>query len=305
MNGTFWSNTIWYLLLLATSIVVIVITAIKSPNRKFTAVFTLAVLGFTYWIEVVLLLMLDAYTYYPMLTPWDSFQDAVLGNVFSQVSVSTTAVLYCVLNLRGVFIFVFAVIYYLIDVLFVTLGIYVHNWYRSIYTLIGFIPYCWIVKRWYVWITGTPMKTQKLFRLPKLFGINLYQWLYNMTLYYAVFASAGNSLILSQKLIGLQIFRGGFTTDISKDHTSTILIYGTILIVICIILHRWKRPTVYKGGVLLILFACQWVLHMLGIITMPAGWFIFVTAIDLLGFYLWTVFMEHLLNSRQLPSRII
>ena len=104
MNDAFFCNTIWYLLLLATSVTVCWVTMQKSADRKFTLAFGLAVLGFTYWIEVLLLLVLNAYTYYPMLTPEDAFMDAVLGNIFSQVSVSTSALLYCVLDLKSIYI---------------------------------------------------------------------------------------------------------------------------------------------------------------------------------------------------------
>lgn len=303
MNGMFWSKTIWYLLLLATSIAAVVVTAKKSPDRKFAAVFGLAALGLTYWIEVMLVLVLDAYTYYPMLTPWDPFQDAVLGNIFSQVSVSTTAVLYCVLNLRSIFIPVFAVAYYLIDVLFVQLGIYAHHWYQSIYTLIGFIPYCWMIKKWYLWLTGVP-NTPKLFRSLGLHDHNLKKWLLTGTLFLAIFAAAGNSLITTQKVAGLQIFHGGFFADMSKDHTATSLIYGPVLIVLMIALHRWKRPFVYKAGALLILLACHCALYLCGILTtVLTGWCVIVSLIDLLGYYFWTVFLERLLSGSQLPYR--
>lgn len=292
MSGLFWSNTIWYLLLLLSSVVAIAVTFKKSHNRRFSSAFSLAVLGFTYCIEVSLLLVLNAYTYYPMLTPNDAFQDAVIGNFFSQISVTATAVLFSVLDLRSVFIFIFAGIYFLIDVLFVRLGIYEHHWYRSVYTLIGFIPYCYIVKKWYLLLLRAPQDTKLV---KGLRGHKLKKWLHNATLFFAVFAAAGNSLITSQKLLELQIFKGGFFADMSKDHTTTSLIYGPILNVLFILLLRWKRPGTYKVGVLLILFACQWVLYSLGILTVPQGWFVIVTAIDLLGFYLWTVLLSRLL----------
>jgi hypothetical protein len=151
--NTFWTNTIWYLLLLASSVIVIIITAKKSSDLSFTSAFSVAVLGFAYWIEASLVIVLNAYTYHPMITPWDPFQDAVLGNIFSQVSVSSTAVLYCVLGLRKRYIPVLAGCYFVIDILFVKLGIYEHHWYRSFYTFIGFNLFCWMVNKWYILLT--------------------------------------------------------------------------------------------------------------------------------------------------------
>lgn len=45
MPSSFWSNTIWYVLLFITSIISMVFVLIKSKNRKFTIAFTLATLG--------------------------------------------------------------------------------------------------------------------------------------------------------------------------------------------------------------------------------------------------------------------
>ena len=88
--------------------------------------------------EVSLLLLFDAYTYYPMIRPDDPFFDAVLGNIFSQVSVSSSAVLICVLGLSNWWLAGFSVAYFLIDIFFVQLGIYEHFWYQSVFTPVGF-----------------------------------------------------------------------------------------------------------------------------------------------------------------------
>ncbi|NLF27167.1 MAG: hypothetical protein GX592_04655 [Clostridiales bacterium] len=292
----FWSNTIWYLLLLASSIAAITTTSMKSRDRRFTAAFNLSVLGFTYCIEVSLLILFNAYTYFPMLTPRDAFMDAVLGNIFSQISVSSTAVLCCVLGLRGRFVFVFAGVYYLIDLLFVHLGIYEHYWYRSIYTFWGFVIYCWIVKKWYVMLTKERNASE-----PR--GAKLKKYLLTTTLFLAIFAAAGNTLFTTQKVAGLQAFRSGIFSDASRDHTTTGLIYIPIMIALTILVYRWKRPAAYKVAALLFLFACQWALYGAGILVAIAGWFFFAATIDILGFYFWTALLDRLLTGSPPPSQ--
>ena len=59
--------------------------------------FTLATLGFVYLIESLLVISFNAYSYYPKIVD-DLFQDTVLGNVFSQVSISTTSALTIVMD---------------------------------------------------------------------------------------------------------------------------------------------------------------------------------------------------------------
>jgi len=287
MGDTFWTNTIWYIALAATSAAVLTVVFIKSPHRKFTLGFWLAVLGATYVIEVFLLLVTDAYTYYPMLTT-DKFQDAVLGNFFSQFSVSSTAVLMVVLRLSRWWRVGFSIAYFLIDVLFVQLGIYEHHWYRSYYTLAGFFIYSWLVQKWHHRLLQKPGRLIYLF-----------------TLFFGVFAIAGNSIITSLKLLGIQIFQPGFVTDMSKDHTSGSLIYGPVLIILCIALYFWKVKWCVKAGVLAIIATVQYLLIALGLLYIKSGWMTIVILIDILGFYGWTVAVDRLLDSRQLNYKRI
>ncbi len=98
MLSSFWSNTIWYILLLITSIIAMIAALLKSKKRKFTI-------------------------------------------AFSQLSISTTSALTIVFDLSYGWYFVFAFTYYLIEELFIRLGIYQHLWYKSIHTLAGFVPF--------------------------------------------------------------------------------------------------------------------------------------------------------------------
>ncbi len=284
----FWSNTIWYLLLLLTSIASIVVIFKKSGNRRFTLAFLFSVLGFSYWIEMVLLVLTKAYTYYPMLLPNDPSMDAVLGNFFSQISVSSTAVLFCVLDLKSIYMFMFAFVYYLIDVLFVALGIYEHYWFRSIYTLLGYVPFCWFIKKWHLRLTlkrqmsalnwrqtNTEKKTQ-----------------HTISLFLAAFAAGSNSLMTTQKLLGLRMFHIGIYGDKIWDHVVAGYLYGTVLIISCIKLLRGKFSFSTKVIAFFVAFACQYVLYRFGMLLVPTWWFVAASALDLCGFYLWTRFLK-------------
>ncbi|MGE4485240.1 MAG: hypothetical protein AB7C97_09045, partial [Oscillospiraceae bacterium] len=126
MPTSFWSNTIWYILLGVSSIVSMIFVLKKTENRRFTAAFALAVLGFVYMLEAILIILLNAYIYYPKLMVNDLFQDLVLGNIFSQTSIAATSALAIVYDLSFGWTVLFAAVYYLIDILFVKLGIYEH-----------------------------------------------------------------------------------------------------------------------------------------------------------------------------------
>ncbi len=289
--GVFWTHTVWYILLLLSSIAAGIVTIKRSSNHRFTVVFSLAVLGFLYCIEAILMLVLDAYTYYPMITPHDLFFDSVIGNFFSQISITSTAVLFCVLDLKSAYMFVFAFVYYLIDVLFSRFGLYVHNWYRSVFTLIGFVPIFWLIKKWYLYLTdsghGTARQKKRL---------------YTATLFFAVHSAASNSLITTQKWTGVQVFHSGIFADMTKDHTATGMIYGPVLIVLFMLLRRWNLSLLVKAGMFAALFTCQYILYRFGILITPPWWFVFATVIDLLGFYFWIAFLQRKLEQSNLRN---
>lgn len=280
MKHFFWTNTIWYIGLFATSVAELAIIFSKTRERKKTFVFFFAVLGLTYWMEALLVLILHAYMYYPMIRPDDRFFDAVLGNIFSQVSVSSSAVLICVLGLSNWWLLGFAAAYYLIDMLFSGIGIYAHHWYRSIYTLAAFLLFGRAVQYWYHAIFDRP--SRKLFYT---------------TLYLSVFGLTSNLLDTSLKFLGIRIFHSGLVPyDPSRDHTATALLYGAVFTMISIALYRWKTRWYSKGLVFLFLFVCQYELAQMGVMLIQNGWLLFILLFDLAGYYGWTVVMDRSLT---------
>lgn len=148
MSSTFWSNTIWFILLFVTSIATIVLTLYKSNNIKFSISFLFSIMGLAFLLEAILVIGLNAYAYHPKIVS-DLFLDTVFGNYFSQISISSTGLLIAVYNLSYIWYCIFALIYFLIEELFLKLGIYEHFTYKSIYTFFGFIPFFWIINKWY------------------------------------------------------------------------------------------------------------------------------------------------------------
>ena len=286
MSSTFWSNTIWYLLLFLTSIISIFLTLYKTHNPKFTIAFLFSVIGFTFVIEAILAIAFKAYIYHPKIVS-DSFLDSVFGNYFSQISISSTSVLITIYNLSYLWYFVLALIYYLIEELFIKLGIYEHFWYKSIYTFVGLIPLFWYIKKWY---EITLNKTS--------YVVNY------VSLFLSVFAINSLTIILSQRLLGIQIFKGNFFTEMSKDHTTTGIVYQFFLINILIILYEWRVHWVKKGMIFLCLFIVQFLLYRAGFIYISNGWFLVVTILDLLGCYCWIATFHYLYKQHSMEKRI-
>ena len=268
MNTLFWTNTVWYIALAVVSVTIISASVLKSSSRRKTLAFFFAVLGMTYIIEGSLLLITDAYAYYPKIAT-DSFHESLIGNFFSQYSVSASAVLIAVFGLKIRWQIVFSIAYYLIDVLFVRLGIYAHNWYHSWYTLVGFFIYCRLVIKWHNNIFAQPTRL-----------------LYYLTLFLSVFAIGGNAIGTTLNFLEIRRFSSGLFHQATKDHTATSIIYDMIMIALVFIpLYRLKSHSVLKCLIFLLLFVLEFVLYRVGVILVKPGWFVFGSMIAVFGNY--------------------
>lgn len=279
MNPTFWTNTIWYVLLGIISAVAIILIIKKPEYRKFNIAYTFMVLGFVYSIESILLGSYGgAYCYHPMISK-DHFLDNVIGNHFSQLSVCTTLVLLVIYRLRPIWYFVFAAVYYLIELLFLKLGIYEHNWYRAWITFVGFIVLAFLFEKLYY----------KLLHLPKF-------WTYYLSLYFA--SISGYGLARSAFVYGkFRIIHYNVYANVFKDNLILIHIPLFIFINIMMNMHRLKVNWRIKCMVFAGLFLIQYILTKTGIMTIRPGWFLIITTVDVFSCYLFVVVMDYLFKS--------
>lgn len=146
---TFWTNSIWYIALGLASIGLLCYILFKSKTRKRDFGFFLAVFGLTLLIETILYIFLKAYEYYPHIIPQSPKDDGVVGNIISQISISTAALYVCVFDVSLGGIIISAAVFFLIEELFLALGIYQHYWYQSWITFVGVIILYQSIKKWY------------------------------------------------------------------------------------------------------------------------------------------------------------
>jgi hypothetical protein len=86
MLPTFWSNTVWYILLGIFTLLQIIFILKKADNRKHVVSFLFIISGMTFCIEAIICCFLKAYNYYPMIIPQSPIDDNLAGNLFSQYS---------------------------------------------------------------------------------------------------------------------------------------------------------------------------------------------------------------------------
>ena len=84
----------------------------------------------------------------------------------------------------------------------------------------------------------------------------------------------------------------------SKDHTTTGLIYQFFEINLLIILYKSKLHWVVKTMAFISLFIVQYLLYSAGFIYIPKGLFFIVTTLDLIGCYCWIAAFNYLFSKQ-------
>lgn len=140
-------------------------TFYKSKNKKQLFTLLMADIGFAYLLEYVVLNVFHAYTYKPRIIK-KNFFDNVFGAILSQgIFVPFTAVFSSVVKIGWVGKLLGGVYFTLVELLFLRLKVYKHNWWRTIYTLI-LIPLYFKISDWWNILLG---KRNPLVRFISLF----------------------------------------------------------------------------------------------------------------------------------------
>ncbi|HZW83984.1 MAG TPA: hypothetical protein VFF14_11285 [Candidatus Deferrimicrobium sp.] len=279
--STFWSNTVWYILLFVMSIITNVFILYKTKNKKFEIAFLFSIIGFAFALEAILVLVLNAYSYHPKIFE-DPYLDIIVGNYFSQISLSSTALLLIVYDLSYLWYGIFAFIYFVIDFLFAKYGLFEHFWFKSSYTLIGFAPFFWLIKKWH-------MKAKTAAN----------RFINYISLYFSVASFSTFVIFLPQRLLGIQLLQTNiFFTDMNRNNTSSGFVYQLIVLNYLILLHKFHMSRLAKAIAFSSLFIAQYFIYTWGYIYIFKGLFLMVTSFDLLGCYLLVVIFNYLFSEQ-------
>lgn len=281
MGITFWTHTIWFILLGITTVIELIIIFAKVNNRKTTLAFYLTISGLTFCFEMIILSYLKAYTYFPMLIPSSPPDDSIAGNLFSQFSVTATALVLTVFNLKYYWYVIFAVMYGGIEELFLALGIYKQHWYQTWMTIVLLLILFWLTKHAY----------RICFTSLKGFLLYVYIFLGLVTLHQ-------NVIIWVLRLIGVQVFSEGVLSD--KQHSLVLLssLYMLLLGVIIILIYFTRIRWGWKIAVIVLLYLAHFVAMTFDLIIYKAGWFWVSTSISIWSMYGFTYMLDRLYARR-------
>lgn len=284
MNSTFWTNTIWYILLGILNLIQLAFIIIIAKRRRLTFAIYLSTVGITLYFETVILIFFDSYTYYPMLLQKhsDPFNDVLVGNLFSQFSVGVTALLVVILGLKYYWYFIFGCIYGIIEELFIALGIYTHNWYRTWMTVLAFPILIWIVKKMY----------SKLIQGIKPMAYYGYIYIGLFTLYVV-------TLLWGLDVAGFMRFTTKLFINPKVSRYSLYLTYYTLSSICIMLIYFMKSKLIYKASIIFILYAIYYTGYKYNLLWIRDGNFLSVTTITILWLYLSVFILDKLYGGPQ------
>jgi hypothetical protein len=139
----------WYCALGIIGAVLTVFILIKKKNYYELLTFFLFAMMVAFIGEMIVLLFLNGYAYYPGVFK-DYYAENLFGHIIPNATLwPATALLVAAYSLRYRGIVLITVIYTLLDILYVRLGIYQHNWWRTWMTSAAIFSYCVFMKAWY------------------------------------------------------------------------------------------------------------------------------------------------------------
>jgi len=277
MKSTFWSNTIWFILIGISTVIELIIILTKAKQRKSTLALYFSVCGITFTYEATICCFLKAYNYFPMVLPHLPLDEQLAGNLFSQFSVSATALLIVVLNLKYYWVLIAAGAYGIIEEFFIYLGIYKHNWYRTWMTVAGFILFFRLTKKMY----------EKA--LDDLYHI----WRY-IFIFLGLYTLHMITLLWVPKLLGIINFNIKILPDAMHSYALLALCNLVIISITCIIIYFSKINWWWKFLLFSALYAILYFAQKMNLIQIKEGWLFLYPTIDIFGMYFYVYLLDNL-----------
>lgn len=254
----------------------------KAERRKYAFAFYMTLVGLVLFFETMILIVFKAYNYYPMIIQTSPFDDVLAGNLFSQFSVAATAILVAVFNLKYSWIFILSGLYGLIEVLFLSLGIYSHNWYQTWMTVVTLnIYFCWAKRNYNKGLNDIKPLRYYLYIIMGLFPLDIVTILWGF--------------ILS----GYQNYTRNFIPDSVRSPYVVAILYYLIVAIIMVIIYflrfKWRR----KSIVILAIYSANFLAYMVHILYFfNIWWFYIFTTVSVFSIYLSIVLLDYLFKNK-------
>ncbi|WP_027085767.1 hypothetical protein [Cohnella panacarvi] len=201
-------NFVPYFSLIVLSLAVL-IWIFMQTKQFHTFVIYIAFAGMIYVFEIVIVVVFAAYEYKPQITSIRYLDNMIGASVSNTITVPTIATLISVFQLRFRWILLFALMFGFIETLFVHLGVYVHHWWRSCFTVGSLLLYFSLTKWWFrQFRSGSrPIQAVSFF-------------VYTMALVL--------TFMFVFLLLGIRLLEPGIFKDVYRDDTFSLSVYGAV-----------------------------------------------------------------------------
>jgi hypothetical protein len=143
------SNTLPFFILLVIHTALLIYTFCKNKNRKSLFILLLSNIGFAYFFEFFILNLFHSYEYKPNLFK-KRYLDNILGAFLSQgVFVPFTSIFVSSFGFGWKIKAFFGIYFAIVERIFIKMGIFKNNWWRTIYTIFLIPLYFKISEYWY------------------------------------------------------------------------------------------------------------------------------------------------------------
>ncbi len=239
-----------FLVLIITSVLIFVFTLWNTKDKKlFILLFFM--IGLAYVLEYFILVLFKSYEYNPNFVP-ETDLDNILGSLVSQAfAFPVIAVLIGAYQLKFRYIVLISFIFMGIEELFLSLGVYKHYWWKTIYTgifmTIGFV----IAKTWYAWLSN-----------------RFERWIHILTLFFSLLAINTTLMLLLIAMFKTHSIHVGWF----KSETRDVLSFNTLYVWVLTALYSWgvlKRSVIMLVCFLLTFRIIDVVLLYTGILILP------------------------------------
>jgi len=277
----FWTNTIWYVLLGVSTIFEVIFSIVKAKRPKFVFAFYMVLVGQVLFFETMILIVFKAYNYYPMIVLTSPFDDVLAGNLFSQFSVASTALLVAVFNLEYYWIIILSGLYGLIEELFLALGIYSHNWYQTWMTVVSLnIYFWWAKKNYFKGLEGIKPLQYYLYIILGLFPMDVITILWGF--------------ILS----GYQNYTRNFIPDSVRSPYVVAILYYLLVASILVLIYFLRLKWCWKSLVILAIYSVNFLAYKLHILYLfNIWWLIIFSTVSIFSIYLSIVLLDYLFKT--------
>ncbi|MDR3589896.1 MAG: hypothetical protein P4N41_09585 [Negativicutes bacterium] len=274
-------NHAWYLMLAAVSLTLFTFALHKRAKRPVVALY-LFMGGLTYMVEFFVMVVFEAYAYYPEVLI-DPYSDSTLGAIVSDgFVVPMIAAFVATHHLTAVWMLLISCAVMGVEWLSLTLGFYQHFWWKTAYTGLLLIVGLVIAQKWYALLSQRPSRLVR--------AVTLY--------FFTIFSDASATFLVG--LTGAFRYQAGWFLNPGRDSTAFATVYIFILsLLVVLLIYRLKNRYWWTIGAALI-YAANITLGKMGVLHFAPDWSpLGKTLLDCGIFLLLLALNNRLLNNRQ------